>query len=168
MSGSILFSAIAALLSLPAYSAGPGTSAATFLNLGFGARPLALGESFVAVADDAAALHYNPAGLGFGPGLASRQSPRRYEMLASHALHIQDIRLSVPLAPWGFSVTHLALDGIRRTARIAARGHSGASDPMVGASYGKRPTDLGLGLGGTAGTSSKASGSARRRPTPWT
>ena len=94
MSGSILFSAIAALLSLPAYSAGPGTSAATFLNLGFGARPLALGESFVAVADDAAALHYNPAGLGFGPGLASRQSPRRYEMLASHALHIQDIRLS--------------------------------------------------------------------------
>lgn len=109
----------------------------------------------MALADDASALHYNPAGLGFEPGLASRQSPRRYEMLASHAMHVQDIRLSqfgFLSRPWGFSVTHLSLDGIeRRTSETAApEGHFGASDLMLGASYGKRLPDLGLGLGATA------------------
>jgi hypothetical protein len=134
------------------YAAGPGTSAAAFLNLGFGARPLALGESYVAVADDVSAVHYNPAGLAFGPGLSSLQAPRRYEMLASHALHIQDIRLSqfgFLARPWGFSVTHLTLDGIeRRTTETAEpEGQFGASDLLLGVSYGKRLTDLGLGVG---------------------
>ena len=145
---------LALLLPTPSFSAGPGTSAATFLNLGFGARPLALGESFVAIADDVSAVHYNPAGLAFGPGLFSKQAPRRYEMLASHALHIQDIRLSqfgLLARPWGFSVTHLALDGIeRRTSETAQpEGTFGASDLMMGVSYGRRLTDLGLGLGVT-------------------
>ena len=45
-----------ALLPAFAFAAGPGTSAATFLNLGFGARPLAVGEAYVAVADDASSL----------------------------------------------------------------------------------------------------------------
>lgn len=136
----------------PFASAGPGTSAATFLNLGFGARPLALGESFVAVADDVSAMHYNPAGLGLEPGVASRQSPRRYEMLASHAMHIQDIRLSqfgLLARPWGFSATHLTLDGIeRRTSETAQpEGQFGASDLLLGVSYGRKLTDLGLGVG---------------------
>ena len=137
---------------LPAHSAGPGTSAATFLQLGFGARPLALGESYVALADDVSAVHYNPAGLAFGPGLSSRQAPQRYEMLASHALHIQDIRLSqfgFLSRPWGFSATHLALDGIeRRTSETAQpEGSFGASDLMLGASYGRKLTDIGVGFG---------------------
>lgn len=38
-----------------------GTSA--YLDIGMGARALAMGGAFVAVADDATALHYNPAGL---------------------------------------------------------------------------------------------------------
>jgi hypothetical protein len=40
-----------------------GTSGAAFLRLGLGARPLALGGAFSAVADDAEALFWNPAGL---------------------------------------------------------------------------------------------------------
>lgn len=142
------------LCGAPGYGAGPGTSAATFLNLGFGARPLALGEAFVAVADDASAMHYNPAGLGFGAGAASRQGLRRYEMLASHAMHIQDIRLSqfgFAARPWGMSLTHLSLDGIeRRTSETAQpEGRFGASDMMLGVSYGKRLTEWGVGVGMT-------------------
>jgi hypothetical protein len=38
--------------------------AGDFLNLGAGARPLGMGGSFVAVADDATAAYWNPAGLG--------------------------------------------------------------------------------------------------------
>ena len=38
--------------------------AGEFLNLGVGARPLGMGGSFVAVADDSTAAYWNPAGLG--------------------------------------------------------------------------------------------------------
>ncbi|MBI5242711.1 MAG: hypothetical protein HY922_03375, partial [Elusimicrobia bacterium] len=114
--------ALLAILACPASAAGPGTSAATFLSLGFGARPLALGESFVALADDASALHYNPAGLSLAQP-ASPQGRRPYELLLSHSLHIQDIRLTqmgFMRRPFGLSVTHLSLRGIeRRTSETA-------------------------------------------------
>ncbi len=40
-----------------------GISSLQFLKLGAGARAAAMGEAFVAIANDASALHYNPAGL---------------------------------------------------------------------------------------------------------
>ena len=132
-------------------AAGPGTSAATFLTLGFGARPLALGESFVALADDVSALHYNPAGLAFSP--VDRFGPRPYEMLFSHALHIQDIKMTQAgflRRPLGMSVTHLTLGGIeRRTSETAApEGHFGASDLSLAVSYGRKWEETGFGATG--------------------
>lgn len=53
---------LAALL-LPGYAAAAGTSSAAFLRIGWGARPAAMGDAFVAAADDADALYWNPAGL---------------------------------------------------------------------------------------------------------
>ena len=41
-----------------------GTSAAQFLKIGVGARPVAMGEAFGAVSDDSNAIYWNPAGLG--------------------------------------------------------------------------------------------------------
>lgn len=40
-----------------------GISTAQFLKIGVGGRAAAMGESFIAVADDASALYWNPAGL---------------------------------------------------------------------------------------------------------
>jgi len=40
-----------------------GTTAASFLDMGIGARSLAMGSAFTAVADDATALYWNPAGI---------------------------------------------------------------------------------------------------------
>ena len=40
-----------------------GTTAASFLEIGIGARSLAMGGAFTAVADDATALYWNPAGI---------------------------------------------------------------------------------------------------------
>jgi hypothetical protein len=40
-----------------------GISAAQFLKIGVGGRAAALGESFIAIADDASSLYWNPAGL---------------------------------------------------------------------------------------------------------
>lgn len=47
-----------------AFAAGPGTSAANFLKIPVGARETSLGGAFTAVADNADAVFYNPAGLG--------------------------------------------------------------------------------------------------------
>ena len=50
------------------FAHGAQSSAAQFLKLGFGARALGMGESFVAVADDISSVYYNPAGLALKAG----------------------------------------------------------------------------------------------------
>lgn len=60
-------------LSVPDPSAGafgPGVTSSNFLKMGVGPRPVALGESFVGLADDINAITYNPAGLA---GLADQE-----------------------------------------------------------------------------------------------
>jgi len=53
---------LASLICLSA--SGAEKYAGEFLSLGVGARPLGMGGSFVAIADDATAAYWNPAGLG--------------------------------------------------------------------------------------------------------
>lgn len=45
------------------FAQGPGTTAANFLKIGPGAKAIALGEAFTAIADDSSCLYWNPAGL---------------------------------------------------------------------------------------------------------
>lgn len=59
----LLLLLLAALLAARGAASAAGTSSASFLNIGWGARPAALGEAFTAAADDADALYWNPAGL---------------------------------------------------------------------------------------------------------
>ncbi|MGQ9577729.1 MAG: PorV/PorQ family protein [Candidatus Aminicenantales bacterium] len=42
---------------------GPSATGFTFMKIGVGARPVALGQAFTAIADDIYAIFYNPAGL---------------------------------------------------------------------------------------------------------
>lgn len=85
------------------WAAAAESSAAQFLRLGFGARALGMGEAFAAVADDAAALHYNPAGL------YAQGAPK--SAMFSHAWHIQETGVSqaaLHASPWGFGVTYFS------------------------------------------------------------
>lgn len=75
------------LSSLPVLAlgiSGQGTTAATFLKLSIGPRAVAMGESFVAVADDVSAVNWNPAGLA---------QIKSWEVTAMHAFWFQDIFL---------------------------------------------------------------------------
>lgn len=51
------------LLTTPAFAWNPGTTGSQFLKLGIGSRPVAMGEAYTAVSDDANGLYWNPAGL---------------------------------------------------------------------------------------------------------
>jgi len=86
----LLAATTAVLLSAPAahaqFSLGnqrAGTSSGSFLKIGVGARATALGEAFVAVANDPSAIYWNPAGLA---------SMQRQEFQVSHVEWPADIR----------------------------------------------------------------------------
>jgi len=59
----ILLTALALVFSTSCYANGPGTTTASFLKIGVGARAAAMGEAFTAVASDGTSLYWNPAGL---------------------------------------------------------------------------------------------------------
>ena len=56
--------ALQSLFFSPVYASGSGIGSANFLNIPVGARETSLGGAFTAVADNANAVYYNPAGLG--------------------------------------------------------------------------------------------------------
>ena len=55
----------AALLLAAGGARAAGTSGASFLRVGWGARPAAMGEAFTAAADDVDAVYWTPAGLNY-------------------------------------------------------------------------------------------------------
>ena len=78
---------LAALLAVPAARAGAaGTAAAQFLNLGFGARALGMGEAYTAVAQGPSCAYYNPAGL------ASGDAGKRLDL--AYAAHLEGTSVS--------------------------------------------------------------------------
>src|SRR5437762_4483401 len=105
--GAVALVVAAALLFAPAaraqFSLGSqraGTSSGSFLKIGVGARAAALGEAFVAVANDPSAIYWNPAGLA---------SMQRQEFQLSHLEWPADIRYEflayvVPSQRFGGSV----------------------------------------------------------------
>lgn len=107
-----------------------------------------MAEAFTATADDASALHYNPAGLSL-PQPETRAAPGLYEMLFTHTLYVQGVsldQLGLVRRPWGLSVTSLRVGGIEgRTAETDAAAKFSASDLMIGASYGRTLGPVGVG-----------------------
>ena len=64
MSKYIIMALLAVSLFVPQLDAGEaGSTGAVFLKLPTGSRPIAMGENFIAVADDSNAIYWNPAGM---------------------------------------------------------------------------------------------------------
>lgn len=60
-----IFLILLLLLPLSLYSQDAGTTSASFLKLGAGARAVGMGSAFTGLSDDVSAIYWNPAGLGF-------------------------------------------------------------------------------------------------------
>lgn len=112
--------------------AGPGTTSGNFLKIAVGARPAAMGEANLALADDANALQWNPAGL------AQLSHP---ELTLMHLSYFADINYEyVGFAmPWrgqglGLGLTWMNIAPFNSTLDPAALPGS-ASDYSLSAAY---------------------------------
>lgn len=125
-----------------------GTNGAAFLNIGVGARAAAMGEAYTAVADDAYATVWNPAGLARLP---------RPEVAATHTQWMQSGRHDVlagayptSVGTFGMSAVTLSFEGIEKRSADTdvAEGTFGSLDAAYELAYGHTVGDrLSLGLG---------------------
>ncbi len=114
-----------------------GATGAAFLKIAPGARAAALGEAFTAVADDASAIQWNPAGLGW---------LKKSEFTATHGQWIQQsdhnyLAAAVP-ARWGtlgISITSFSVPDIAKRAADtdAADGTFDSRDAAYGVAWGR-------------------------------
>ncbi len=120
-----------------------GTTAAPFLNIGQGARALALGGAFVAIANDASAMYWNPAGIAEIQGIT---------FLVDHTNWIADIGYEFigatvsmgDLGTLGINMTVSDIDAMRVTTIERQEGTGeifNVTDLAVGLTYAIRLTD---------------------------
>jgi len=115
----LVFILCLALLVSPTASHGE-KYAGEFMALGGGARAMAMGGAFIAVADDATTTFWNPAGLGAFSSLSAR--PRSWEAVLMHAEQFGDLidsnffSVAFPLregeSGWGLSIIHMGIPDI--------------------------------------------------------
>jgi long-subunit fatty acid transport protein len=127
-----------------------GISTAQFLKIGVGGRASALGDAFVAIADDASALYWNPAGLA---------QFDKHQVIFSHNQWVGDISHDFIGAVYhmdatnsfGISLTSLSMQKMKVTTEFAPNGtgeYFGFSDIAIGVTYSRRMTDQ-FSFGGT-------------------
>jgi hypothetical protein len=95
--------------------------AGEFMALGGGARAMGMGGAFIAVADDATAAFWNPAGLASFNSLST--SPESWQAVIMHSERFGDLidynyfSAAFPLgggeSGWGVSIIHMGIDDIR-------------------------------------------------------
>jgi long-subunit fatty acid transport protein len=127
-----------------------GISTAQFLKIGVGGRAAALGESFVAISDDASALYWNPAGLAqFSDN----------QVIFSHNMWLVDINHDFLGAVYhldadnsfGISLTSLSMDKMPVTTEFTPFGNGeffSFSDIALSVTYARRMTEQ-FSFGGT-------------------
>ncbi len=127
-----------------------GISTAQFLKIGVGGRAAALGEAFVAIANDASALYWNPAGL---------VQFQENQVMFSHNSWVVDINHEFLGAVYhldatnsfGISFTALTMQDMKVTTEFAPFGtgeYFGFSDLAIGFTYSRKMTDQ-FSFGGT-------------------
>ncbi len=138
---------LAALLLCSLAAVASAEESAAFLKIPVGARPVAMGSAFTAVADDINALSWNPAGLAslerrqFGATHAELFAGTRYDFLG--------LAMPTKTGAWGVSANLLTQGAIEgRDAAGRPSGSFTATDRAVGVGYAFRARDaVSLGAG---------------------
>ena len=120
-----------------------GTTAANFLNLEVGARAISLGGAFTAVANDASALKWNPAGLTYFNRISLSHTHTNLYVDIKH----QFVGLIIPVGLnnfFGVSLNYIDLGKIERTTIEQPDGTGlffSSNNMAFGVSYARRLTD---------------------------
>jgi len=130
-----------------ALAADPGLTVLSFLKLGVGARAASMGDAYVAVAQDASATYWNPAGL---------LGIQRNDVVGVHNAWIQDLRhefaaVGVHRGRHAVGLSFIGLytpDLEQRNDQGDFTGHFGYSDAAFAGSYAFQLTDR-VGVGAT-------------------
>ena len=120
-----------------------GISALQFLKIGAGARAIGMGESFVAVANDASSLFYNPAGAVQSPSHQIHFSHTEWLVDLQHEFGAAIYKLSASDAV-GVSVISLHTDDMKVTTETQPFGtgqYFQYGDFAIGATYSRRFTE---------------------------
>jgi len=135
----ILASALLLLLvAAPAAAYEPGTSGLLFLRLGVGERAAAMGEAYTALAADATALYWNPAGLA----AASRTQLHlmHNEWIASVRQEFVGLAHPTRLGTFAVGLTGLSMDELELREEVPSSeplGHFSAFDIAVHGGFGR-------------------------------
>ena len=120
-----------------------GTVSAPFLKIGVGARAVALGGNYVALANDVSTMYWNPAGI---------TNLNKVSLSATHTRWFADIThnavlLSVPISTnsaFGIEILHLTSGNIEQTTLLEQDGNGifyDATDFSLGTAYARKLTD---------------------------
>jgi len=121
-----------------------GTNAATFLEIGVGARAMAMGGAYAAVANDPTALYYNPAGIVWLDGI--QVEFMHNEWLVGTNYEFVGAVLPLPFLSSSIGLSFMALDygeqPVRTVERPEGTGEKyGAQDMAIGLSFALALTD---------------------------
>ena len=127
-----------------------GISTAQFLKIGVGGRATAMGDAFVAIANDVSALYWNPAGLSQFSENQVMFSHNQWVVDINHdfvgaVYHLDDANT------FGVSLTSLSMDEMKVTTEYAPFGtgeYFGFSDFGIAVSYSRKMTEQ-FSFGGT-------------------
>jgi hypothetical protein len=120
-----------------------GTAMAQFLKIGVGGRAVGMGESFVAVANDASALYWNPGGIAQMQGHELFFSHVNWPVDVQHEFFGYVHRLSA-VNFIGVSVTALHTDDLEETTEFQPHGTGNFvsfGDIAIGLTFARKMTD---------------------------
>ncbi len=120
-----------------------GTAAAQFLKIGVGGRAVGMGETFIAVANDASALYWNPAGMAQFEGNQVILSHVDWPVDIKHEF-VGYVHHFAATNAIGVSFTSLHTEDMEETTEFAPTGTGNFftfRDIAMGLSYARRMTD---------------------------
>jgi len=149
----VLLCLLLLVLSLDVEAKSPGKTGATFLKIGVGAKPTAMGEAFCAVADDSYASYWNPAGLThFETKELSFTHMSWFEDIyyeyLSYISPLQDLKIKIP-GIFASSLSYLGINDIKEygNTKDSYLGTFKAYDLLVNFSYARlRKPNISSGL----------------------
>ncbi len=120
-----------------------GTSAANFLKIGVGSRAAAMGDAYVALANDYTALYWNPAGIAKISGTEVGFSHTNWILDITHSF-VGVVHNLGELGVLGVSMNYLSMGEMERTTPSEPHGtgaYFDASDMALGIAYARNLTD---------------------------